>query len=89
MAEHYLNHPNFGLISCLCRVDEFHSLFTTLFSQRLFLLTTISPNGISFESVPRADAKLMVENQMRSLRHIGSHNDQKDLRNIYKRTFSQ
>jgi len=52
-------------------------------------LTTISPNGISFESVPRADAKLMVENQMRSLRHVGSHNDQKNLRNIYKRTFSQ
>ncbi|WP_146048795.1 PII-interacting protein PipX family protein [Pseudanabaena sp. BC1403] len=43
MTEHYLNHPNFGLISCLCRVDEFHDLFTTLFSQRLFLLTTISP----------------------------------------------
>ncbi len=89
MAEHYLNHPNFGLISCLCRVDEFHGLFTTIFSQRLFLLTTISPNGISFESVPRADAKLMVENQMRSLRHIGSHTDQKDLRHIYKRTFPQ
>ncbi|GBO54298.1 hypothetical protein APA_2246 [Pseudanabaena sp. lw0831] len=28
--------------------------------------TTISPNGISFETVPRADAKLIVENQMRS-----------------------
>ncbi|WP_258040642.1 PII-interacting protein PipX family protein [Pseudanabaena sp. BC1403] len=47
------------------------------------------PNGVSFEPVPRADAKLMVENQMRSLRHIGSHTDQKDLRHIYKRTFSQ
>ena len=89
MAEHYLNHPNFGLISCLCRVDEFHSLFTTLFSQRLFLLTTISPNGISFESVPRADAKLMVENQMRSLRRGGTDTDQKTLQHIYKRTFSQ
>jgi PII interaction protein X len=89
MSEHYLNHPTFGLLSRLCRVDEFRSLFTTLYAQRLFFLITTSPDGVQFEPVSRADAKLMVENQMRSLRRGGSDIDQKNLQHIYKRTFSQ
>ncbi len=89
MSEHYLNHPTFGLLSRLCRVDEFRSLFTTLYAQRLFFLITNSPEGIQFEPISRADAKLMLENQMRSLRRIGSDADQKNLQHIYKRTFSQ
>jgi PII interaction protein X len=89
MSEHYLNHPTFGLLSRLCRVDEFRSLFTTLYAQRLFFLITTSPDGVQFEPVSRADAKLMVENQMRSLRRGGTDNEQKNLQHIYKRTFSQ
>nr|WP_323261412.1 PipX family protein [Pseudanabaena galeata] len=89
MSEHYLNHPTFGLLSRLCRVDEFRSLFTTLYAQRLFFLITTGPDGVQFEPVSRADAKLMVENQMRSLRRGGTDTDQKNLQHIYKRTFSQ
>jgi PII interaction protein X len=89
MSEHYLNHPTFGLLSRLCRVDEFRSLFTTLYAQRLFFLITTSPDGVQFEPVSRADAKLMVENQMRSLRRGGTDTDQKNLQHIYRRTFSQ
>jgi len=89
MSEHYLNHPTFGLLSRLCRVDEFRSLFTTLYAQRLFFLITTSPDGVQFEPVSRADAKLMVETQMRLVRRDGSETDQKNLQHIYKRTFSQ
>jgi PII interaction protein X len=89
MSEHYLNHPTFGLLSRLCKVDEFRSLFTTLYAQRLFFLITTSPEGVQFDPVSRADAKLMVENQMRAVRRFGSDVDQKTLQHIYKRTFSQ
>ncbi len=89
MPEYYLNHPTFGLLSRLCKVDEFRSLFTTLYAQRLFFLITTSPDGVQFDPVPRGDAKLMLENQMRSMRRVGSDSDQKDLQHIYKRTFSQ
>jgi len=89
MSEHYLNHPTFGLLSRLCKVDELRSLFTTLYAQRLFFMITSTPEGIQFEPISRADAKLMVENQMRSLRRIGTDIDQKNLQHIYKRTFSQ
>ena len=89
MSEHYLNHPTFGLLSRLCKVDEFRSLFTTLYAQRLFFLITSSAEGIQFDPVSRADAKLMLETQIRSLRRGGSDIDQKNLQHIYKRTFSQ
>lgn len=89
MSEHYLNHPTFGLLSRLCKVDEFRSLFTTLYAQRLFFLITSSAEGLQFDPVSRADAKLMLETQMRSLRRGGSDTDQKNLQHIYKRTFSQ
>ena len=89
MSEHYLNHPTFGLLSRLCKVDEFRSLFTTLYAQRLFFLITSSAEGLQFDPVSRADAKLMLETQMRSLRRGGSDTEQKNLQHIYKRTFSQ
>lgn len=89
MSEHYLNHPTFGLLSRLCKVDEFRSLFTTLYAQRLFFLITSSAEGLQFDPVSRADAKLMLETQMRSVRRGGSDTDQKNLQHIYKRTFSQ
>jgi len=89
MSEHYLNHPTFGLLSQLCRIDEFRSLFTTLYSQRLFFLITTTPNGVQFDPVSRADAKLMLETQMRSTRREGTVTEQKTLQHIYKRTFSQ
>jgi len=89
MSEHYLNHPTFGLLSRLCRIDEFRSLFTTLYAQRLFFLITTTSNGVQFDPVSRADAKLMLENQMRSTRREGTVTDQKILQHIYKRTFSQ
>jgi PII interaction protein X len=89
MSENYLNHPTFGLLSRVCAVDEYRSLFTTLYAQRLFFLITNSPSGVQFEPVSRADAKLQVENRLRSLRRIGPVSEQEVLQNVYKRTFSK
>ncbi|MEE3716216.1 PipX family protein [Tumidithrix elongata RA019] len=89
MSENYLNHPTFGLLSRVCAVDEYRSLFTTLYAQRLFFLITNSPTGVQFEPVSRADAKLLVENRLRALRRVGPLNEHDILQNVYKRTFAQ
>ncbi len=88
MTETYLNHPNFGLLSRVCLVDESRSLFTTLYAQRLFFLIITSSTGVQFEPISRADARLMVENRLRSLRRTGISEEQNNLQTIYKRTFS-
>ncbi len=88
MPEHYLTHPTFGLLSRLCLVDEFQSLYTTLFTQKIFLLITKKTSGIKFEPIPRGDAKRMVEVQMRVNYHGDSLAEREKTRKIYKRTFS-
>ena len=70
-----------------CRYDNYSHRDEVF--QRLFFLITTSPDGVQFDPVSRGDAKLMLENQMRSMRRFGSDSDQKDLQHIYKRTFSQ
>lgn len=88
MSETYLNHPTFGLLSRICWVDEYRSLFTTLYAQRLFFLIISSSEGLQFEPVSRSDAKLLVEGRLRVLRRSGPQEDRDTLLNIYKRTFS-
>jgi PII interaction protein X len=88
MAENYLNHPTFGLLSRICELDDRRSLFTTLYAQRLFFLITSNNTGVKFEPISRADAKLMVENRLRALRREGNSADQESLHLLYKRTFA-
>ncbi|AFY71831.1 hypothetical protein Pse7367_3597 [Thalassoporum mexicanum PCC 7367] len=87
--ETYLNHPTFGLLSRICSVDETRSLFTTLYAQRLFFVITASPDGVRFDPLSRADAKVLVENRMRSVRREGDHTELEVLQDAYKKTFSQ
>ncbi|MFN5854660.1 MAG: transcriptional coactivator PipX [Pseudanabaenaceae cyanobacterium] len=89
MSENYFNHPTFGLLSLICSVDDHRSLFTTLYAQRLFFMITTSPEGVQFEPLSRAEAKLLVENRLRLLRRLGTSQDLSTLQNIHKRTFSQ
>ncbi len=93
MFEKYLNHPTFGLLTRICLVDEQRGLFTTLYAQRLFFLITISnsgtaPGGLQFETVSRNDAKLMMENRLRSLRRSGEDEEHVTLQTLYKRSFA-
>ncbi len=85
--ENYLNHPNFGLLFRICLVDANRELFTTLYAQRLFFVVTTGENGLEFEPVSRADARIMVENRVRLLRRLGPAQDYDQILTIYKQTF--
>jgi PII interaction protein X len=85
--ENYLNHPTFGLLFRICLVDANRELFTTLYAQRLFFVVTTGENGLEFEPVSRADARIMVENRVRLLRRLGPAQDYDQILTIYKQTF--
>ncbi len=85
--ETYLNHPTFGLLYRVCLLDENQEIFTTLYAQRLFFLVTTTSQGISFETISRSNARLLVENRLRQLRRAESSQEYKQLYDIYQRTF--
>ncbi|MBD2022342.1 PipX family protein [Leptolyngbya sp. FACHB-36] len=86
-SETYLNHPSFGMLFRVCLIDENRELFTTLYAQRLFFLVTTGREGLEFEPIGRADARILVENRLRSLRRLGQPVDYHQLQAIYKQTF--
>lgn len=86
-TENYLNHPNFGLLFRVCLVDDSRELFTTLYAQRLFFLVAYSQDGLQFEPIGRVDARILVENRLRTLRRLGQVQDYNQLQAIYKQTF--
>lgn len=85
--ETYLNHPNFGLLFRVCLVDANRELFTTLYAQRLFFLVITQTGGLEFEPMTRSDARVMVENRMRTLRRSGPQSEYDQLLKVYKQTF--
>lgn len=85
--ETYLNHPTFGLLFKVCLLEESQELFTTLYAQRLFFVVKSGASGFAFQSVGRSEARLLVENRMRSLRRLGSSQEYQELLAIHKRMF--
>ncbi len=85
--ETYFNHPTFGLLYRVCRLDDNQELFTTLYAQRLFFLVKTMPRKTRFEPVSRSDARLLVEVRLRNLRRLGVFEDYQELQVIYKKTF--
>jgi len=71
----------------MCLVDANRELFTTLYSQRLFFLVSTDEEGLEFEPIRRADARLAIENRMRQLRRLGSPPEHTELLKLYKQTF--
>ncbi|MFS8856044.1 PipX family protein [Synechococcus sp. H55.7] len=98
MNELYLNHPTFGLLYSLCRVDESQAIFTTLYAQRLFFRVYFKPpdnNGdpaaveeLVFDPISRNEARQLIEEQMRLLRRAARQDELEQLQLIYKQTFS-
>ncbi|MBO0351840.1 PipX family protein [Phormidium pseudopriestleyi FRX01] len=86
-TETYLNHPTFGLLYRVCLIEQNQELFTTLYAQRLFFLALSGSEGLRFEPVTRADARLLVENRLRLLRRMGQAQEFAELQLIHKRTF--
>ena len=86
-SETYLNHPTWGLLFRVCLVNENQELFTTLYAQRLFFLVTTDPKGIKFEPIGRSEARLMLENRLRTLRRAGQSQEYDQLQVVLQRTF--
>ncbi len=85
--ETYLNHPTFGLLFRVCLVKDNQELFTTLYAQRLFFLVTTNANNLTFATISRSEARLLVENRLRKLRASRLNVEYQKLENIYHRTF--
>jgi len=87
-SEVYINHPNFGLLYRICLLDPDAELFATLYAQRLFFIVRQPKGGeLEFAPVGRADARTLVEQQMRSLRRIGQYDDYSLLQSTHQQTF--
>jgi PII interaction protein X len=86
-SETYLNHPTFGLLFSLCLIEQNRTLFTTLYAQRLFFMVSSTQAGLEFESINRNEAKLIVENRLRTLRRSGILSEYDHLKVIHKQTF--
>ncbi len=68
-------------------VDESQELFTTLYAQRLFFLVTSEGKGMKFQPIGRTEARMMLENRLRSLRRSGPSNEYDQLQGVFQRTF--
>lgn len=87
-SESYLNHPTFGLLYRICELEDSQELFTTLYAQRMFFLVNAKTDGISFQSIPRNDARMMVDNRLRILRRDGDLSEYERVQAVNKQTFS-
>ena len=86
-SETYINHPTWGLLYKICMVDENQDLFTTLYAQRLFFLVANDVKGIKFQSLGRTEARMMLENRLRTLRRSGQSQEYDQLQSVFQRTF--
>lgn len=85
--ETYINHPTFGLLYRLSKLEDNKELFTTLYAQRLFFIVTITKTEVIFDPITRSDARLMLESRLRKLRHYGPSDEFEELNQVYKGTF--
>ena len=86
-TEVYINHPNFGLLYRLCAMDKDGELFTTLYAQRLFFKVIVKPQGTNFEPLSRTEARLLMDNKLRTLRSEGKWKDYQETNKLYESTF--
>jgi PII interaction protein X len=86
-SETYINHPTWGLLYKICMVDENQDIFTTLYAQRLFFLVANDVKGIKFQSIGRTEARMMLENRLRTLRRSGQSQEYDQLQSVFQRTF--
>jgi PII interaction protein X len=85
--ETYINHPTWGLLYRISMVDENQELFTTLYAQRLFFLVTTEAKAMKFQPIGRTEARMMLENRMRTLRRSGPPQEYDQLQSVFQRTF--
>ncbi|BAZ09630.1 hypothetical protein NIES4071_14400 [Calothrix sp. NIES-4071] len=86
--ETYINHPTWGLLYRISLVDDNQELFTTLYAQRLFFIVTVEAKNMKFQSIGRTEARMMLENRLRTLRRSGSSEEYNQLQSVFQRTFN-
>ena len=86
-SETYINHPTWGLLYRICMVDDQQDLFSTLYAQRLFFLVANDIKGIKFQSIGRTEARMLLENRLRTLRRSGQSQEYELLQSVFQRTF--
>lgn len=87
LNETYLHHPTFGLLFSLCLIEQNRALYTTLYAQRLFFIVNTAPGDLDFEVISRQEAKLMVEDRLRTLRRAGARPEYQQLQTVHQQTF--
>jgi PII interaction protein X len=87
-AESYLNHPTFGLLYRICELEDHKELFTTLYAQRMFFLVHNEAEGVIFQPVARAEARMLADNRLRLLRRDGYLEEYAKVQAIHRQTFS-
>jgi PII interaction protein X len=87
-AESYLNHPTFGLLYRICELENSQELFTTLYAQRMFFLVAGQSESLTFQTISRAEARMMVDNRLRLLRRDGLLEEYERVQIMHKQTFS-
>ena len=86
-TESYFNHPTFGMLFLICKLEDNEELFTTLYAQRLFFVVNTSKPGMTFEPITRMDARLKVEQRLRKMRRFAPPAEVEALQALYKQTF--
>ncbi|MFM2429781.1 MAG: hypothetical protein RLZZ511_994 [Cyanobacteriota bacterium] len=86
-AETYLNHPTFGLLHRICQLDKKRELFTTLYAQRMFFLVEQEGGNLKIESLGRSNARLAVEQQIRTARSQGDRDAAMNLQKVLQKVF--
>jgi PII interaction protein X len=87
VSETYLSHPTFGLLFSICSYESNRALYSTLYAQRLFFIVTQGDSGITFEPTTRNEARLIVENHLRTLRRMGDKDNFDRLQVLHQKTF--
>jgi PII interaction protein X len=86
-AETYLNHPTFGLLHRICQLDNKRELFTTLYAQRMFFLVEQEGGNLKIESLGRSNARLSIEQQIRTARSQGDREAAMNLQKVLQKVF--
>lgn len=88
-TESYFNHPTFGMLFLICKLEDNEELFTTLYAQRLFFLVQdhTQSQAMAFEPITRMNARMKVEQRLRQMRRSGTPAELQKLQALYKRTF--
>ncbi len=85
-AEHYLNHPTFGMLYLVAPASEGKDVYATLYAQKMFFLVSVDPSGTQFEVIPYLDARHHAEIHLSRCRRAPSPDNER-WEELFNQTF--